>query len=165
MPTPSKETLARERGGQSGEWAARTDTPKRSVFGNYRANGAPLSEPARSEAKTARATSETGVPLQTAIDLAIARSFIHRYLAKAYEDPTPESWQWRCNPGTQENLQAAWDVAQRRTGVAPVSNFSELISINGDRRDACPTLYPTLTNPSSTPISPRSVTRRAVRVR
>lgn len=100
MPTPSEPALR-------GEWAARTDTPKRSVFGNYRADGAPLSEPARSEAKYHRAVSETGAPLQTAIDLAIARSFIHRFLAKAYEDPTPECWQWVVRTPTINSLRAA----------------------------------------------------------
>jgi DMSO reductase family type II enzyme chaperone len=147
MPTPSSEIRSPKSEVRNGEWAARTDTPKRSVFGNYRADGAPLSEPARLEAKPQRAGSETGAPLQAAIDLAVARSFIHRYLAKAYEDPTPESWRWLCDAATQENLRAAWDAVQRRTGVAPVSNFSkditaELISKDGDRRDACPTFSP-----------------------
>ncbi len=85
--------------------------------------------------------------LQSSIDLAVARSFVHRFLAKAYEDPTPEGWQWLCDARTQASLRAAWDVVQRRTGVAPVSNFSELsnseqISKDGDRRDACPTFSP-----------------------
>jgi hypothetical protein len=110
MPTPSEPALC-------GEWAARTtDTSKRSVFGNYRPEGAPASEPACSEATPQRAGSETGAPLQSAIDLAMARSFIHRFLAKAYEDPTPENWQWLCAPGTQESLRAAWKVA---AGILP----------------------------------------------
>jgi len=104
-----------------GEWAARTtDTSKRSVFGNYRPEGVPLSEPASSEATPQRAGAEAGAPLQAAIDLAIARSFIHRWLAKAYEDPTPENWQWLCAPGTQENLQAAWAVV---AGKMPAATF------------------------------------------
>jgi len=45
--------------------------------------------------------------LQTAIDLAVARSFLHRLLAKAYEDPTSEGWAWLCAPATQENMRAA----------------------------------------------------------
>lgn len=110
MPTPSEPALR-------GEWAASTDTPKRSVFGNYCAEGAPASDPARSEAKPQRAGSETGAPLQTAIDLAVARSFLHRYLAKAYEDPTPESWQWLCDSATQESLSAAWAVVA--AGILP----------------------------------------------
>jgi DMSO reductase family type II enzyme chaperone len=54
--------------------------------------------------------------LQSAIDLAVARSFIHRFLAKAYEDPTAEGWAWLCDADTQRNLQAAWDVA---AGILP----------------------------------------------
>ena len=147
MPIPSSEIRSPKSEVRSGEWAARTNTPKRSVFGNYRAEGAPASGPASSETMPHRAGSETGAPLQSAIDLAVARSFIHRFLAKAYEDPTPESWPWLCAPATQESLRTAWNVVQRRTGVAPVSNFPELnaadqISKDGDRRDACPTFSP-----------------------
>ena len=103
MPTPSEPALC-------GEWAAKTNTPKSSVFGNYRADGAPLSEPARSETNHQSAVSETGAPLQSAIDLAIARSFIHRFLAKAYEDPTLEGWVWLSDVGTLESLRAATGV-------------------------------------------------------
>ena len=63
-----------------------------------------------------------GAPLQSAIDLAGARSFIHRLLAKAYEDPTPENWRWLCAPGTQQGLRAAWNVAA--TGDLPAAVFS-----------------------------------------
>lgn len=115
MPTPSESA-------QRGEWAARTNTPKRSVFGNYRADGAPLSEPASSETKSQRARSETGAPLQAAIDLAIARSFIHRFLAKAYEDPTPESWKWLCANSTNESLRASWTALA--IGIQPLIAFS-----------------------------------------
>ncbi len=116
MPTRSEPA-------QRGEWAARTtDTSKRSVFGNYRAEGAPLSDPACSETNHQRAKSESGAPLQAAIDLAVARSFTHRLLAKAYEDPTPESWQWLCAPATQESLRAAWAVMA--IGLQPPTTFS-----------------------------------------
>ena len=100
MPTPSEPALR-------GEWTARTDTPKRSVFGNYRADGAPASDSARSEANHQRAGSETGAPLQGAIDLAIARSFIHRHLAQAFEDPTPDSWRWLTDAQTILSLRSA----------------------------------------------------------
>jgi len=109
-----------------GEWAARTDTPKRSVFGNYRADGAPVSAPARSEAKDHRAGSGTGAPLQAAVDLAVARSFIHRFLAKAYEDPTPESWQWLCAPGTQESLGTATQVVAAARQSAAIQKADAL---------------------------------------
>jgi DMSO reductase family type II enzyme chaperone len=91
-----------------GEWAARTtDTSKRSVFGNYHAEGAPASGPACPETTPQRAGLETGAPLQSAIDLAMARSFIHRFLAKAYEDPMPETWGWLNQVQTIYALRAA----------------------------------------------------------
>ena len=99
MPTPSEPALR-------GEWAARTDTPKRSVFGNYRA-GAPISGSARCENIQQRAEREFGAPLQATIDLAVARSFIHRFLAKAYEDPMPQTWSWLTSSQTINSLRAA----------------------------------------------------------
>lgn len=91
-----------------GEWAARTtDTSKRSVFGNYRAEGTPASGSTCPEVAPQRAGPETGAPLQSAIDLAMARSFIHRFLAKAYEDPMPETWRWLTQAQTIYSLRAA----------------------------------------------------------
>ncbi len=91
-----------------GEWAARTtDTSKRSVFGNYRADEAPSTASACSDANTQRAEPVLGAPLQSAIDLAMARSFIHRLLAKAYEDPMPEAWRWLTQAQTIYSLRAA----------------------------------------------------------
>ena len=103
MPTPSEPTLR-------GEWAAKTDTPRRSVFGNYRTEVAPSTVSACSDANGQRAEPVLGAPLQTAIDLAVARSFLHRLLAKAYEDPTPDGWAWLCAPGTRQSLTAASKV-------------------------------------------------------
>jgi DMSO reductase family type II enzyme chaperone len=122
MPTPSEPAPA-------GEWAARTRAPKRSVFGNYRADAAPPSgDPGTEDSRRGEAPGaqppQGGTPnrLQTAIDLAMARSFIHRYLAKAYEDPTPESWRWLCNAGTQASLRAAWTTVA--AGPLPPATFS-----------------------------------------
>lgn len=132
MPTPSSEIRSRESKARSGEWAARTDTPKRSVFGNYRADGSPPAEPLPSEASrepapSVNATSASAMGhLQSAIDLAVARSFAYRFLAKAYEDPTPEGWAWLCAAGTQENLRAATAVvAATRQSAAIPSNAVE----------------------------------------
>jgi hypothetical protein len=141
MPTPSDPALR-------GEWAARTDTAKRSVFGNYHAEE--RRAPSRQDDATNKshhAETVLGAPLQSAIDLAIARSFIHRFLAKAYEDPTPESWHWLCALATQGSLHAAWAVVQRRAGVTAVPNFSELntseqLSKDGGGRNICPVFLP-----------------------
>jgi DMSO reductase family type II enzyme chaperone len=58
--------------------------------------------------------------LQAAIDLAVARSFVHRFLAKAYEDSTPEGWAWLCAPGTQQNVSAASEACGIRTSASSV---------------------------------------------
>ena len=100
MPTQSEPRLP-------GEWTAQTDTPRRSVFGNYRAAEPPLSGPVGAGNKDPLAGSGTAAPLRQSIELALARSFIHRFLAKACEDPTPESWQWLTNPQTASLFRAA----------------------------------------------------------
>lgn len=118
MPTPSEPALR-------GEWAARTtDTSKRSVFGNYRAEGAPSTASAYSDANTQRAEPVLGAPLQSAIDLAMARSFLHRFLAKAYEDPMPETWRWLTRAETIYALRAA----NACVGQSVLSNAEVLIN-------------------------------------
>jgi DMSO reductase family type II enzyme chaperone len=103
MPTPSEPT-------QRGEWAARTETPRRSVFGNYRAadpGSSGRESASSSQSRLMAAATGNQATLQTAIDLAMARSFLHRFLAKAYEDPIPEAWRWLTNPQTINSLRAA----------------------------------------------------------
>ncbi|MBE0541025.1 MAG: molecular chaperone TorD family protein [Verrucomicrobia bacterium] len=107
MPTPSESVQSPESKVQSREWAARTDTPKRSVFGNYRGDGAPSTASARSDSNAQQAETVLGAPLQFTIDLAVARSFIHRFLAKAYEDPMPQTWRWLTQARTINSLRAA----------------------------------------------------------
>lgn len=111
MPTPSETA-------RPGEWAARTNAPRRSVFGNYATpdpataseqhDGFPqaaTSSPQRSPAGAAD-DAETD-SLQSGIHHALARSFIYRYLAKAYEDPTPANWQWLTLSTTLATLHAS----------------------------------------------------------
>lgn len=107
MPTPSE---PRGRGG----WAAKADRPRRSVFENYRAE-APCRndrEPDASD-QSRRGTPAPADPatLQRARDLALARSFLHRYLAQAYEHPTPEGWAWLGDAGTRPMIAAASETA------------------------------------------------------
>ena len=117
MPTPFNKPRNAERGARKGEWAARTNTPKSSVFGNYRAGNscgslaepADVAESAQSPPSSNFAACDRTV-LQSAIDIAMARSFIYRLLAVAYEDPTPSSWQWLCAPGTQTSFQSACGI-------------------------------------------------------
>jgi hypothetical protein len=80
MPTPSE--LQNER-------------PRRSVFGNF--NPAPVAAFRESTASIEqRPAAGSGDPahLQASIDAAMARTFLYRFLAKAFEDPEPEGWAW-----------------------------------------------------------------------
>jgi DMSO reductase family type II enzyme chaperone len=96
-----------------GEWLAQTGTPKRSVFGNYRPDAVPVAAPATTEERSPRTSPKPGPALQAAIDLAMARAFIYRWLAKAYEDPKTEGWRWLGAPETRAGLEAARAVAAR----------------------------------------------------
>lgn len=111
MPTPSDAA-------RPGEWAARTNAPRRSVFGNYAApdpagvpqggdpsSSAEISAPERCLAESRGAAESDS--LRSAIHHALARSFVYRYLAKAYEDPTPANWQWLTEPTTLASLHSA----------------------------------------------------------
>jgi len=105
-----------------GEWTAKSDAPKRSVFGNYRADdfcsSGRESAPSEQSRLTSAVTSDQAT-LQSAIDLAVARSFLHRFLAKAYEDPTPESWNWLCAPRTRQSIAAASSAC----GISPLPDL------------------------------------------
>jgi putative dimethyl sulfoxide reductase chaperone len=46
-------------------------------------------------------------PLQTAIDAAMARSFLYRFLAQAYEDPTEQGWAGMTASSCQNLLESA----------------------------------------------------------
>lgn len=111
MPTPSEAV-------QAGEWAARTNTPRRSVFGNYRppapgdsaagdGGSSPIAGPSRTPHDEASDSTMDLGTLQSAIHHALARSFVYRYLAKAYEDPTPAAWQWLTDSCTLAALHSA----------------------------------------------------------
>ncbi len=107
MPTPSETA-------RPGEWAARTNTPRRSVFGNYTApkstgipeegNGPSRAGVPATDRRHAGSAGAESNSLQSSIHHALARSFVYRYLAKAYEDPTPGNWQWLTEPTTLATL-------------------------------------------------------------
>jgi len=94
MPTQSEETSPGPV--RNEEWAARPAKPPHSVFGNYPRQAATGAEPhgIAGEAKKQPATTQgqTAGPLQISIDVAMARSFLYRFLAQAYQDPTEEGW-------------------------------------------------------------------------
>jgi DMSO reductase family type II enzyme chaperone len=107
MPTPfdhSQEVTG------AGEWAARQEKPKRSVFGNYPTGPSALAEATQDSDDIPvqnLPTSRDGAALRAAIDVAVARSYIYRFLAVAYGDPTSAGWNWLKEAATVAGMQSA----------------------------------------------------------
>ncbi len=64
------------------------------------------------------AAQKTVPTLQFSIDTALARTFIYRFLAKAFEDPEPDGWQWLSSEPTKSAL---WSTVQPLAPTAPAS--------------------------------------------
>ena len=78
------------------EWRVTSKNKARSVFSNFKTSSA---EAATRDAETVSLSPPRGEgqgegseTLQAAIDNAVARAFIYRFLAKAFEDPGDEGW-------------------------------------------------------------------------
>lgn len=102
MQTQSDKVRSAKGEGQRADWAARTEKPKRSVFGNYSCNGRredALPPNPKSEIQNPNCE-QNQVGLQAAIDSAVARAFVYQFLARAFEDPAMESWVWLTNNKT-----------------------------------------------------------------
>lgn len=93
-------------------WSPPAAAPRRSVFGNYRP------EPAEEECSIPEQSPlpDPGSASEPPGDSApvLARAFLYRYLARAYEDPTREGWDWLCSSTTRQNLAFAWELAPGR---------------------------------------------------
>lgn len=87
------------------DWTARSEKPRRSVFGNYEPDGCRLPDaglvPEPEIGKPAFRVPGLPTPavtpgggLQAAIDAAVARSFLYQFLARAFEDPSLDGWAW-----------------------------------------------------------------------
>ena len=93
MPTPSELQNAR---------------PRRSVFGNYHPATAAAQDPTAALGKPlAAAHSGKAAAFPESIDLAVARTFLYRILAKAFEDPEPEGWPWLTSTEVGDALRSA----------------------------------------------------------
>ncbi len=109
MQTQFEPRPSAEPGSQNDEWAARPSGPRRSVFANYSQRPA---APSATDAPPQRRLEAARVhpnaePLQTAIDLAMARSFLYRFLAQAYQDPAEDSWARMTEARCQHDLNLA----------------------------------------------------------
>lgn len=109
MPTPSETQ-------RKSEFGVGDSPPRRSIFGNYKpeplgvppSGGETFDDSKRAETSNAL-PAEAGTPntLPSSIDTALARTFIYRLLAKAYEDPEFEGWQWLSSQPTKSALWSA----------------------------------------------------------
>ena len=108
-----------ERRVQSDAWDTQPAKPPRSVFDNYCSEApqdrAGCPQPAGDVQKLQKtfqndehiAPYQVDSSLQGRIDEAIARSFLYRLLALAYEDPTAAGWTRMTESSCQSNLEAA----------------------------------------------------------
>ena len=89
MPTQSEKP-------SPADWAPHVARARRSLFGNYKALEQPEQSSAPAAPDVASELSEEnpaqGQTLQEGINVALARSFVYRFLAKAFEDPTEQGW-------------------------------------------------------------------------
>lgn len=108
MPTPSEVRPPKPEEPRQ-IWAAPPAAPPRSVFGNYRPDPAAEEPPAPGATTSSAPAPVPDRPADPAP--ALARAFLYRYLARAFEDPAPETWDWLGSPATRRNLQTAWDLA------------------------------------------------------
>ncbi len=126
MPTPSEPQ-------RKSEFGVGNSPPRRSVFGNYKPDNVgqasqpagdggfqpPVMEPPGLEARsTSRQDADPTPTLQSSIDTALARTILYRLLAKAYEDPEPEGWQWLSSEPAKSAL---WSAVQPLAPTAPAS--------------------------------------------
>jgi DMSO reductase family type II enzyme chaperone len=103
MPIRSEQRRNAERGARSGDWSAGEHLPRRSVFGNYREE--PLPDPP--SGGSANAAGSGISDRQSGIDSALARSFLYRATARAFEDPSPEGWASMADPSFQQAFGSA----------------------------------------------------------
>ncbi len=102
MPTRSEPAAPPARGSPPPHpvaWAPPPAHPPRSVFGNYQ----PAPEPAPDPTGPAPAP----LPPDPRPELALARAFLYRYLAGAFEDPSPAGWEWLHAEATRRDLARA----------------------------------------------------------
>jgi len=110
MPTPSE--LQNER-------------PRRSVFGNFASSPvAAAGQSAANNGQLSAALSRDAATLQQTIDGAVARTFLYRFLAKAFEDTDPQGWAWLTSSEVTGALRAAAQTPSP-TAASPLGMLAE----------------------------------------
>lgn len=87
MPTPFEQEEAHPPASSISTWSAATAASRRSVFANYRSAADPECPGAAASGPGLAHTPGSGQTLQSSIDIALARSFLHQFLARAWQDP------------------------------------------------------------------------------
>jgi DMSO reductase family type II enzyme chaperone len=125
MPTPSEPGPAPA--ATASPAAVRFNPSPRSVFANFKSgiDHRPGPDGIHADSATPRnsGNDRVPVPLQSAIDVAVARSFICRFLAKAFEYPDDEGWGWLTDPVTLSALAGASGCLARQGA----SGLAELV--------------------------------------
>src|SRR5262252_435827 len=130
MQTPSEIPL-------KADWAGRSAAKRRSVFGNYKgerdetkansraAGNGNVTNAATSlgEGNSRDQTNRGLGTLQSSIDEAVARSFIYRFIAKVFEDPSEENW----SRLTEVGLQQALRISAKALGRALQASLEEAV--------------------------------------
>lgn len=118
------------------QWAAHPARPPCSVFGNYHPTTGAAE---RDESQVPHNSHESpedarAIPdsLQSAIDTAIARSFLYRFLAHAYQDPTENDWAQLVETAQSQSFISAVSTLQTSTSRLAVSAASLLGQIKRD---------------------------------
>jgi DMSO reductase family type II enzyme chaperone len=79
----------------------------RSIFSNFESpDSATLTDIPNEPALHDSPPSEASL-LQKAIDRGIARAFVYRFLASAFEEPNDEAWDWLCHPDSHDVVRSA----------------------------------------------------------
>jgi DMSO reductase family type II enzyme chaperone len=118
------------------------DSPRRSVFSNFRSEISGRAETGQSvwTIQSAEGSGQSAIANpQSATDEAVARSFLYRFLAQAYEYPGETGWGWLCQSSVQGACRAAVEVFGDRTSLRtqaalllPLLEHSQLESFTCD---------------------------------
>ena len=118
------------------QWTAHPARPPRSVFGNYHpATGAAKHDESHVPHKSHESLEDVPtipVSLQSAIDTAIARSFLYRFLAHAYQDPTENDWAQLVEMGQSRSFISAVSTLQTSSSRLAASAASLIGQIKAD---------------------------------
>lgn len=93
---------------------------RRSLFGNY------TSEPAAAREFSGEAVEPVEPVERGTVEVALARCFLHQFLARAFEYPCAESWNWLSSQATREAGRAAVTLL-RESPESPLARSYEAV--------------------------------------